>query len=209
MKLYLSSYRVPTSDNLKALIGGNLSQLHVAVIPNAQDYYADRARDVKIKEVADYLASLGFQLEVVDLRDYDDAIMLAQKLQSYELVWVMGGNTFCLSYEMQRSGFKKAIQTALDSGVVYGGESAGALIAGNSLKGVEFADEPKFAEQIVWETLNLVPSFVLPHVDNEAFAEAIQKAREVHADDPSIFELRDNQALVINGDSQSVTTAPE
>ena len=206
MKLYLSSYRIPTPDDLIALLGRGPGQTRMAVIPNAQDYYAERVRIIKIRDVTDYLETLGFfDNTVVDLRDYKNPEILKIELQKYDLIWVMGGNTFCLSYEIHRSGMDKIIKEVLGGDIVYGGESAGALIAGNSLKGVEFADEPEFAEQIIWETLNLIPHFVLPHSDNQVFAEAIQKARELHENDPGIIELADNQALVVNGTEHKIT----
>lgn len=200
MKLYLTSYRVPTPNDLFALLEQSPVQTKTAVIPNGQDYYAERARRTKIRDVTTYLKTIGLaDTTVVDLREYTDPEKLKAELQMYGLIWVMGGNTFCLSYEMQRSGLPKVIKEVLGSGAVYGGESAGALIAGNSLKGVEFADDPEFAEKIVWETLNLAPHFILPHADNINFAEAIQKTRELHKSDKTLIELADNQALILNG----------
>lgn len=207
MRIYLSSYRIPTPDNLINLIGKSPSETKTAVIPNAQDYYAERARNVKIRDVTGYLELLGFADNVViDLRDYTTPEQLKIELQKYGMMWVMGGNTFCLSYEIDRSGLHRIIKELLESGVVYAGESAGALIAGNSLEGVEFADPPEFAERVVKSTLNLVPNFILPHADNHAFADAIQKTRELHIDDPTLIELADNQALAIDGSESKITT---
>lgn len=208
MKLYLSSYRIPAPDELISLMGKKTVETKVAVIPNAQDYYIDRVRRIKIQDVTAYFETQGFfDIHIVDLREQRTIIELKRELQQHNLIWVMGGNTFCLSYEMDRSGFSKIIKDVLDSGVVYGGESAGAIMAGNSLKGIEFADPPEFAEQIVWDTLNLVPNFILPHADNQAFAKAIDQAREAHKGDPTIIELADNQALVVNNDGNKIVGA--
>jgi dipeptidase E len=118
----------------------------------------------------------------------------------------MGGNTFCLRYEMRRSGFEDIIKKLLENGLVYGGESAGCLVAGTNLKGVEFADPLEFAEAIIWEGLGLVPHFVLPHVGNEDLGEAIEKAREMHKDDPELITLTDQQAFLVDGSVQKVVT---
>ncbi len=207
MKLYLSSYRIPTPNDLIRLLGQIPNETKVAIIPNAQDYYVGRARNIKINDVSLYLKSLRFnQIETVDLRNHNDMNTLKNTLQSYELIWVMGGNTFCLSYEMQRSGFSQIIKEVLESGVVYGGESAGAIMAGNSLKGIEFADPPEFAEEIVWETLNLTPHFIIPHADNQNFQEAIQKTRDLHKSNQTLIELKDNQSLVIDNSHNKITT---
>lgn len=66
-----------------------------------------------------------------------------------------GGNTFSLRYEMKRSGFEGAIRQLLDDGIVYGGDSARALVAGLSIAGIESVDRPEFAEEIINEGLGL------------------------------------------------------
>lgn len=207
MKLYLSSYRVPTPSDLFALIGKRPDQTKVAIIPNAKDYYAEKPRAMKTQDVVDYFSELGVSAEVVDLNDYSNPNVLKEKLKTYDLVWVNGGNTFMLRHQLRRSGFEKVIAELIESGVVYGGESAGALVAGNSLKGIEDADEARFADELIWDGLALVDKFVLPHVGNSPYGAGIDKAREAHSDDPTLVELTDTQAYVVNGDQAKVVTA--
>lgn len=205
MKLYLCSYRIQSPEALAELLGKPLSETSVAVIPNAGDYYSKRAKQYKISQVHDYLKDLGLQPETVDLQDFNDGSTLLEKLKGFDMVWVSGGNTFCLRYEMKRSGFDEIVRELLDH-VVYGGESAGAVAAGTSLKGIEAADIPEFAEEVIEEGLGLVPKFILPHNDNEQFAEANELARQIHSANDTIL-LDDNQAYVINGAVSTVLTA--
>lgn len=206
MKLYLSSYRIPTPGVLSDLLGREPTETKTAVIPNAKDYYADRARSVKLRETTDYLQSLGYASDIVDLRNFNAADTLKQTLDSYDFIWVTGGNTFCLRQEMQRSGFDEIIRGLLDNGTVYGGESAGAVAAGKTLKGVELADDPEFAESVVWDGLNLLPNFILPHVGNAVFNDEISKTQELYKDDASLIELTDLQALVVNGEEIKIVS---
>lgn len=197
MKLYLSSYRIPTTSDLEELLGKPLAGTSMALIPNAQDYYAKRAWDFKVGDLASYMQNLGLKVEIVDLRDYASAETVKQKLSACDLIWAMGGNTYILRYEMQRSGFDQVISELLDSGIVYGGDSAGALVAGLSIAGVELADQPEFAEQIIKEGLGLIPFVVLPHVDNPEFASILPEFRAAHQD-KSIIELKDSQAVIFD-----------
>lgn len=208
MKLYLSSYRIPTPDDLAQLIGKQPRDTKMAIIPNAKDYYAKRAWDFKTNEAVTYMRERGFQPEVVDLRDYDQPERIAIKLKEYDLVWVNGGNTLCLRYEMRRSGFDQIIKGLVDNGLVYGGESAGAMIAGTTLKGVEFADQPEFAENIIYEGLNIIPNVILTHADSLAFGDGIIKMIELHKDDPTAVILNDNQAFLVDGGQTKIVTAP-
>lgn len=198
MKLYLSSYRIPTPQDLFELIGKNPAQITVALIPNAKDYYAKRARDFRVNDMAEYLKSLLLQVAIVDLRDYEDEVQLEKKLLEYGIIWAMGGNTFCLRYEMKRSGFENIIQNVLAKGVVYGGDSAGAAVAGVNLKGIELADEPEFAEEVIWDGLNLIPNYILPHVGNETFGDTIEQIKQAQSDKSLLIELTDSQAYVFN-----------
>jgi len=206
MRLYLCSYRIPVAAELYNLVGRKPEDISAAVIPNAKDYYAERARNFKIKETNQYLSNLGLKPQTVDLKAYEDSDKIKKELNNYDLIWVSGGNTFCLMHQMRRSGFEEVIKELLkEDRIVYAGESAGACVIGNSLRGLEDADEPEFAEEIIWEGLDILPNFILPHIDNPMFADDIKYAREVHKDDPQpVIELSDSQALVINGTSREI-----
>jgi dipeptidase E len=204
MKLYLSSYRIPTPAAISQLVGKPLSAIKMAVIPNAKDYYAARAWQYKVGDFTDYLAALEIRGDVLDLRTFANQEQLLENIQQYDIIWAMGGNTFCLRYEMQRSGFDTVIRTYLESGGVYAGDSAGAIVAGKSLEGVEFGDEPAFAEETIWQGMGLVDTLIIPHADSPAFATAVAKMRERNGGSGNVLELTDTQALVIDGDSSRI-----
>jgi dipeptidase E len=175
----------------------------MALIPNAKDYYAKRVWDIKVGELVSYMQELGLKVDIVDLRDYSDADALKRKLSGYDLVWAMGGNTYMLRYEMRRSGFDQIISGLLDAGTVYGGDSAGALVAGVSIAGVESADEPEFAKELIKDGLGFMSFVVLPHVDNPEFAGVLPLFRDLHKD-KEIVELKDSQAVIFDGDNHWV-----
>jgi dipeptidase E len=114
-------------------------------------------------------------------------------------------------HQMRRSGFEQVIKELLkEDRIVYAGESAGACVIGSSLRGLEEADEPEFAERVIWEGLSILPNFILPHTDNPMFAADIKYAREVHKDDRQpVIELTDSQALVINGAESEIVEKTE
>lgn len=204
MKLYLSSFRIPVPEELSKLIGKPLDGSSVALITNAKDFYSTRARDFKTGELITYLKALGMKVTTVDLREYHDTGKLKQTLGTCDLIWAMGGNTYMLRYEMRRSGFDTIIRDLLDTGVVYGGDSAGALVMGPSIAGVELADEPAFAEEVIKEGLGLVPFVILPHVDNPDFANVLPVMRNLHA---NMIELTDSQAVIFNDDTHRIVQA--
>lgn len=207
MKLFLTSYRIPAPEALFKLIGKEPVEVSIAIIPNAGDYYAERPRQIKFQDTVDYFKELGVvNSKIVDLQKYYSGTELKKELDSVDLIWASGGNTFMLRQQMKRSGFDKVIVELLANGVTYGGESAGALVAGNSLKGVEHADDARFVETEIWDGLKLIDHFVLPHVGSPLFAGSIDKTRADHADDPTMIELTDAQVLVVNEKKTEILT---
>jgi dipeptidase E len=171
MRLYLSSYRIgDRAGSLLALLGGGK---RAAIISNALDYISPAARAQYRREVYDphaELASLGIAGEDLDLRHYFGApAQLAARLGGFDLVWAVGGNAFVLRRAMRQSGFDRLIVEMLDhDDIVYGGFSAGAVVAGSTLVGIDLMDDPAetppgYAPGLVWEGLALVGHAIVPH----------------------------------------------
>lgn len=207
MKLYLSSYRVPTPNDLFALLPKPPEQCRVAVIPNAKDYKLPEERWLKIDELVNDLGKLGFSCEVIDLRDYDAGDQIYNVLKDFDVLWLAGGNSFVLRAEMRRSGLDTIINKLLDEGKIYCGESAGAIVAGLTLQGSELGDEPQLADQIIWEGLGLTERIIAPHADSPDFLEYINHMKKLYKDSDRVVYLNDNQALVTNGSEQHISTS--
>lgn len=207
MKLYLSSFRIPDLKALIGLVGKQPDETRLALIPNAKDYYATRARAIKTREAAEYLEELGFIVTVIDLLDYHgNPEGLRAALLQNDLIWVRGGNTFCLREAMRLSAFDEVIKDVLAQGVVYGGESAGACVAGTDIHGVELGDDPEFAETVIWEGLHLTPHYFMPHADNEMFRDFTEQMAQDRGDDPATVILNDDQVWVESGGVRQVIT---
>lgn len=170
MRLYLSSERL--GERAGALLA-MLSGKKIAVIANGYDGASAMARDLYRAEVYDPLIefrSLGLEPDELDLRaHFGDADSLRHRLKAYDLVWVMGGNSFVLRRAMKQSGFDAVIRDMLEADTIaYGGYAAGAVVAGPTLRGLELMDDPfelpdGYDEQLVWTGLGLTPFAIIPH----------------------------------------------
>jgi dipeptidase E len=175
MKLYLSSFRWGNRfDELRQFVGVGA---RVAVISNAVDFIADEARSEYARTVFDplaYLEEQGFKANDLDLRRYfgrrDD---LRTVLIGVQLVWAVGGNAFLLRRAMRESGFDTIIGDLVAGGrLVYAGWSAGAVVAGPTLRGIDLMDEPEltvphYPPARIWEGLGLVDFSIVPHIDSD------------------------------------------
>lgn len=170
MRLYLSSERLgERAGALLAMVNGK----RVAIIANGYDNCTPMGRDLYRSEVYDPIAefqSLGLEPEELDLRAYfGDPESLRQRLAAFDLVWVMGGNSFVLRRAMRSSGFDTVIRDLLEAdAIAYGGYAAGAVVAGPNLRGLELMDDPwelpdGYDEPLVWHGLGLTPFAIVPH----------------------------------------------
>lgn len=171
MRLYLSSYQVGDSaGSLLAMLGNGK---RAALIENALDLHSDQAREMQRCEVYDPAAelnALGISSTKLDLRRYfGRTAALATELGGYDLVWVVGGNSFVLRRAMKASGFDDVITGMLDKDeIIYGGFGAGAVVAAPSLRGMGMFDDiddvpAGYDAETVWDGLGLIDHAIVPH----------------------------------------------
>ncbi len=216
MRLYLSSYRLGASaPRLKKLLRGGR---RAAVIQNALDFIpaeARRAYEANVYDPRDELADWGIAAEDLDLRDYfGRADALREALAGFDLVWAVGGNAFLLRRAMRQSGFDHVIADLLhEDALVYGGFSAGAVVAAPSLEGIEIMDDPRQAaagydETILWDGLGLIDFSIVPHYRSDHDeAEAAERAVELLDEAGAPFQpLRDGEVIIVEG--RNVTLLP-
>jgi dipeptidase E len=153
---------------LSGLIGG---AKRVCVIRNALDFSTDedRLRDGRRQEFQD-LAALGLSPSELDLRAYFGAQdCLAEAINGFDALWVVGGNTFVLRQAMRLSGLDAILHKLVrNSEFVYAGYSAGACVLAPTLEGIHLADEPAivpdgYPAEVLWEGVGLLPFCVAPH----------------------------------------------
>lgn len=208
MKLHLSSYRVPIPEALTGLLPDAEKSFNTALITNAKDNDPRGPEHItqRLAELTSFLQSIGASVEPIDLRTYHSPEQLVTDLERFDVLYAAGGNTFMLRQAMQRSGFDTVIGRLLSQGVVYAGESAGAAVAGVSLRGFEKADTPDIVEDVIWDGLGLVNAVIVPHADNTEYKDRVSGIAAVHAGSNECIILNDNQAVVVNGESMSIVT---
>ena len=216
MRLYLSSYRLGANAfRLRKLLNGGR---RAAVIQNALDFIpadARRAYEANVYDPKAELADLGIGAEELDLRAYfGQPVALEKALASFDLVWAVGGNAFLLRRAMQLSGFDRVLPELLhEDALVYGGFSAGAVVAAPSLRGIDIMDDPRqsapgYDDNIVWDGLDLIDFSIVPHYRSaHDEAEAAERAVGFLEEADMPFQpLRDGEVIIVEG--RNVTLLP-
>jgi dipeptidase E len=217
MKLYLSSYMLGDhNEQLLAMAGRGAC---MAVITNALDYIPLEARIEHARHKWDpniYFVENGFDPSPLDLRHYFGRMQeLRQVLLRFKMIWALGGNAFLLRRAMHESGFEDVIHDLLAEGMIYGGWSAGACVAGDSLRAIEVMDAPEATApgyrqtEPIWDGLNLVPFSIIPHFrSNHPEAAAAERAVQWARDRDIKFQaLQDGAVILVNDSEPSVLAA--
>jgi dipeptidase E len=190
---------------LAALVGKAPKDVQFALIGNAADPYGEPwPAWVEANHAA--ARRLGFVIETVDLRKYRGNLNeLDALLSKKDVLWFGGGNTFYLRWLLKDIGADKLVVGLAENGKVYGGDSAGAVLAGPTLKYFEAADDPHAAPEVVQDGLHLTQFVVVPHMDNEKYGGIVQGINAaLKADKFVTVPLNDGQALVVNGEARVI-----
>ena len=210
MKLFLSSYRAGNhnADLIKFL--GDIKK--VAFISNAKDYKSKSEREKSMRENFNFWKSNGIEPHEIDLRSYFRKKGAEKLFDGFDFVWLAGGNAFLLRRALKYSGIDKFLKEKVGaSKIVYGGESAGAILAAPTLRGSEdgtssgHEDDPNYSpepyeKKVFWDGLGFLDFVLVPHYKSPEIAESIDgyvdylKAHRIPHK-----TIREEEALIIDG----------
>ena len=203
MKLYLSSYKLGNDlDKLKELFPKNKK---TAYISNALDFSEDLERRKKGEEKEiEELTKLGLDVELLDLRNYfGNKEELHKKIIEFGVIWVRGGNVFLLRQAMKLSGFDEILlEINKNPEILYGGYSAGAIIIGPTLKGIDLVDDSTINiykdTELIFDGLNIINYVLVPHYDsNHPESEKINEVINYLIKNKILFiALRDGEVII-------------
>ena len=167
MKLYLSSFRIGHERGVLRDLVGHAGR--AALVFNACDVFGDNRLRRWDAETQD-LQTLGFECEELDLRScFEDFEGLQRRVNSLDLLWVVGGNSFVLAKAMTKAHFTEATSEPLSEGrLVYAGYSAVSCVAGPDLEGIDLMDDSEalpdgYLDDLNPTTLGWVPWRIVPH----------------------------------------------
>ena len=212
LTLYLSSYRF--GDQVERLRDWVTGPRRAVVIANALDFSTDLPRkDRRIGAEIAQLQALGFAASEIDLRlFFDNPDALQHSLDGVGLIWTLGGNSFLLGSAMRQSRLDAFLLGHRESNLVYGGYSAGVVVATPTLRGIHLVDPPEvvaqvYGAEILWDGMALVLYCIAPHYDSpHPESELIDHAIEYFRSHRMPFKtLRDGEVII----TQAAPHSPE
>ena len=223
MRLFLASQDLGNyGEILRQMVGAKRPAF---VVSNARDYYNDEARIAgSVEEAIANLDEIGIEAERLDLRAYfgkqsELADLIEQK--QIGLIFSIGGNVICLATAIHASGLGEIIRQGIaEDKFVYGGYSAGSMVAGSDLSLYQFDTKPgeempphRIAD-VTYDIYNLapykqglglIPQYIVPHMNHtdhiDVIRERIAKIEQAGAE---AICLNDPDVFVVNGDDMQV-----
>ncbi len=199
-KLFLASYFKETVKRFAAF-EPNTSGKTITFIPTASNvedivfYVAEARQEFK---------KLGLVVDELDLSTATTAEISA-KLRHNDFIYVSGGNTFYLLQELKRTGADQLIVDQVNSGKLYIGESAGAIVASPSVAYAQEMDNREKSPYLNDFTgLGLVNFYTVPHHTNPPFTEAAQKIIDAFSSTLPLIPLSNSDAILITNDEVSI-----
>ena len=113
-------------------------------------------------------------------------------IDDFDIIYMMGGNTFYLLDIIRKTGFDKIIANFINKGKIYIGSSAGSEILGNSID-VALGYDENNVNMIDFTGLKIVNALIVPHSNRkeEFISELKNKTKE------NVITLYDGDGIII------------
>lgn len=150
------------------------------------------------------LESLGMIVENLDISTAPIE-KINETLERNEFIYVSGGNTFFLLQELRKSGADQLLIQHINSGKLYIGESAGAVIASPHIEYIHFLDDKGKAKQLQdFKGMDLIDHYPVPHFNNIPFKRAVSDLIAHYETKLPLLPISNTQVIQVMGNKITV-----
>ena len=200
MELFLTSYLAGT----KGLAREFLQRLHcrkMVCIPTASN--VEEYRDY-VEEALEFFRESGISLKNLDISKKTKQEILPV-LEDCSCLYIAGGNTFYLLQELQKKDLLHLIQDKVQQGMLYMGESAGAILTAPDIRYSQMMDDMSLAPMLKnCKGLSLFQHYILPHHGEFPFEESTEEIIRQYGAHLPLLPINNRQAVVVSGQKYQV-----
>lgn len=180
----------------ETLVGKTVTFVPTAALPDKLDFHAEYS-----KELLSKLGLIVDELEISTAAPLD----IVNKLENNDYIYVTGGNTFFLLPEMNKSGAGNLIQTQINAGKLFIGESAGAILLAPDIEYAKDTDNPLAAPQLKsFEALNMIDFYPVPHYKDDSLKDAVEITISKYGTKLPLVPFSNSQAILVKGKEKQV-----
>lgn len=200
MEILLVSYLAGTKSITKKYLSKMVSNkiIFIPTAGNVEPYTGF------IDEGIEMLKSLGYELEIIDISKFDEDYLKDRFLKT-ECICISGGNTFYLLQELKKKNLVDVLFKRIKEGLLYIGESAGAIIMSKSIEYNQIMDDKSIASELDnYGGLNVFDHYVLPHIGEYPFEETTQKTLDIYQDKIPLVPINNKEAILVDNNGYTV-----
>ncbi len=116
-------------------------------------------------------------------------------LYKYDMIYMMGGNTFYLLKKIKDTRFDIKLKKAIKKGIIYIGSSAGSIILGNTIELAKAYDKNN-VNITDFTGLKVVNGIIFPHANRKQ--EFINENKNKY--DDKLYLINDEHGIIIDND---------
>lgn len=150
------------------------------------------------------LQQLGYQVSTLDLIHVSRRVAI-ERINQASTLYIAGGNTFFLLQAIQEKELSLFLKERAKQGMVYIGESAGAMIASKDVTYSQYLDSRKMGPKVINDTaLGLIPFYLIPHYYEKPYSDGCRKIEEKYGNKCKIVGINNNECLIYNGSDYTI-----
>lgn len=180
------------------LAGKTVTFIPTAALPDNLSFHIEYSKKL--------LSEMGLIVDELEITtaSYSE---IRSKLENNDYIYVAGGNTFFLLQEMNRSGAGKLVQTQINAGKLFIGESAGAILLAPDIEYARDTDNPLEAPQLkTFEALDMIDFYPVPHYKNDPLGEAVEMVISKYGNKLPLVPFSNSQAILVVGKEKQIVS---
>lgn len=180
------------------LVGKTVTFIPTAAIPDKLDFHIRYSKELLAK-----MGLIVYELEISTASHSD----IVKKLENNEYIYVAGGNTFFLLQEMNRTGTGNLIKTQINTGKLFIGESAGAILVAPDIEYSKDTDNPLMAPNLKsYDAWNIVDFYPVPHYNDASLKEAVDIVISKYGTKLPHVPFSNSQAILVIGKEKQIVS---
>ena len=192
MKMLLTSTVEHFAPKLPLVFGDKLKDMNVLYVPTAA--YAEEGYKEWLTPELDAIRPQIKSLVEFDIANKTQNELL-DALIGIDILYVTGGNTYCLLEEMNKIKFEEVLDIFFKRDGIYLGSSAGSIVMCPDIDFIRDMDEPEKANLDSTVAHDLIDFSIMPHINQPRFNDAFEATLQGINKGKKIIGLCDDQAL--------------
>jgi dipeptidase E len=198
-----SSGNLIAANNVNHFLPKPLNKAKILYVTTASKKVNDASYVERTRQKMDELNFSYTEFDIVGKSEEE----LKKALNTSDILYVEGGNTFYLLKAVRDTGFEKIVKEAIENGLVYWGVSAGSYIACPSIIMATWSDRFDRCGVTDWTAMNLVPFLIKAHYTPDILGTLKEKVKDLQL---PLRVLNDEQAVLVkDGEVQLIGDGDE